>query len=251
MSSAYSHPNPAIRIQQSTPTPGYQFTAGQPQQNQQQQLQFDNSNINTYGAQYWDQSLVGSNGQMVATQTLQTPGLTRSRSHQRNQSSSSIGSSIGSSGSASPFSQSHASGYTAFSNHHLPTPTQTPTQDTFLASGYPAYSQGPIDSTVQAHLAMNSAIEHSSNIDEDLPGMSHSARQSISSLGQEPSTPRTTAGDYYDDAQQHSYDVSIPQDVPKLNRTVSDAIADNAYMPQPPQIYTQMASRPSNSQQYL
>jgi hypothetical protein len=289
MSSAFDVQNPAIRIQQSTPTPGLQLHAGHPQN--QQQLQFDNGSSTTYGAQYWNQSF-GSNGQMVATQNLQTPGLTRSRPHQRNQSSSSVASS----GSASPYSQGHAT-YTyatadasapahtasklgvnynaessrAFSNHNLPTPTQTPTQDTFLASSYPTYSQAPIDSTQAAHLAMNHALEHTSNLDEDLPGMSHSARQSISSLGQEPSTPRTVAGDLYDDAFKqpgetslwqevpalleeylHFDDAEVPRhDVPKLSRTVSDAIADELYIPQPTPIYTQIPSRPSASQQYL
>jgi hypothetical protein len=289
MSSAYSLENPAIRVQQSTPTPGLHLPAGHSQS--QQHLQFDNSSTNTYGAQYWNQSF-GSGGQMVATQNLQTPGLTRSRPHQRNQSSSSIGSS----GSASPYSQGHAT-YTyatsdaspaahtasklghnynaessrAFQNHSLPTPTQTPTQDTFLASSYPTYSQGPIDSTQAAHLAMNHALDHNSNLDEDLPGMSHSARHSISSLGQEPSTPRTVAGDVYDDTFKQPGETSLWQDVPvwleeylhvddaevprhdapKLSRTVSDAIADELYIPQPTPIYTQMPSRPSASQQYL
>jgi hypothetical protein len=290
MSSAYTLQNPAIRIQQSTPTPGLQLPAGHLQN--EQQLHFDNGNNNTYGAQYWNQSF-GSDGQMVATQNLQTPGLTRSRAHQRNQSASSVGSS----GSASPYSQGHAT-YTyatsdaspaaltasklghnynaessrAFSNHNLPTPTQTPTQDSFIGSTYPTFSQTTIDSTQAAHLAMNQALDHTSNLDEDLPGMSHSARHSISSLGQEPSTPRTVAGDLYEDAFKQpgetsplwqevpawldeylqDDDAEVPRhDVPKLNRTVSDAIADELYIPQPAPIHTQIPSRPSAAQQYL
>jgi hypothetical protein len=280
MSSSFNFQSPAIRVQQSTPLPaGHQH-----QQHYQQALPFDS---NSYPQLL--ESSYGGNGQMVATQNLQSPGMTRNRSHNRAPSSSSIGSS----GSASPFSQGHATYSYAVSDgspvvntasklgqqynvdhssrsfsNHLPTPTQTPTQDTFLASSYPSYSQGPIDSTVAAHLAMNQALDHNNN-EEELPGMSHSARHSVSSLGQEPSTPRTVAGDVYDDGFKQSshgevfvdawldeylqYDSDTSrQTVPKFDRTMSDIYQDELYNPTVvPQIQTQMVSRPSAAKQYL
>jgi len=118
-----------------------------------------------------------------------------------------------------------------FSNH-LPTPTQTPTQDTFMNASYPSYNQqGHIDSTVAAHLAMHQAIDTTQqHNEEDLPGMSHSGRQSISSMGPEPSTPRTIP-ENYDDFKQPAHDNSRHQNFPKLDRTVSDAYADELYNP--------------------
>jgi len=270
MSNSYYNPNPAIRIQQSTPTPGLQLPAAN--NNSQNGLPFES---NAY-SHLWDTNY-GGNGHMVATQSLQTSGMGRSRTHQRAPSSSSIGSS----GSASPFSQGQATSYsyvgsvnsptmntasklnqnfnvdqsssTGFSNH-LPTPTQTPTQDTFMVSSYPNYNQqGHIDSAVAAHLAMHQAIDTiQQHNEEDLPGMSHSGRQSISSMGQEPSTPHTISENYDDFKQPAHGENSFPaveawideylrgddvsdnsrhQNFPKLDRTVSDAYADELYNP--------------------
>jgi hypothetical protein len=291
MSSTFNYPSPAIRVQQSTPTPGLQVPAGQQQQQQYQQpLPYDT----TAYAQFLDASSYGGNGHMVATQGLSTPGMTRNRSHQRAPSASSIGSS----GSASPYSQGHTTYSYAVSDsspvvntasklgqqynvdqssrnfsNHLPTPTQTPTQDSFATSTYPIYTQAPIDSTVAAHLAMSQALDSTSNHEEELPGMSHSSRHSVSSIGQEPSTPRTVAGDLYDDSfKQPShgetssmqnidawldeylhYDIDTPRHVvPKFDRTMSDIYQDEIYNPTiVPQIQTQMASRPSAIKQYL
>jgi hypothetical protein len=289
MSSSFNYPpSPAIRVQQSTPTPGLHTSAGQQQQQHyQQSLPFDNT---AYA--HLIQASYGANAQMVATQGLQTPGAARSRSHQRAPSTSSIGSN----GSASPFSPSHATYSYAVSDgspvvntasklgqqynvdhssrtfsNHLPTPTQTPTQDSFITSSYPVYSQGPLDSTVAAHLAMNQALDNTSNHEEELPGMSHSSRHSVSSLGQEPSTPRTVAGDVYEESFKqpaHGENQPLPnvdawldeylhydpdtRTVPKFDRTMSDVYQDELYNPSVvPQIQTQMASRPSASKQYL
>jgi hypothetical protein len=293
MSNTFNYQSPAIRVQQSTPTPGLQVPAGQQQQQQQHyqhSLPFDTT---TY-AQLLEATSYGGNAQMVATQGLHTSGMTRNRSHHRAPSASSIGSS----GSASPYSQGHAAYPYAVSDgspvvntasklgqqynvdqssrhfsNHLPTPTQTPTQDSFVASNFPVYTQAPIDSTVAAHLAMNQALDNTLNHEEELPGMSHSSRHSVSSLGQEPSTPRTIAGDVYDDGSKQpshgeplpmhnvdawldeylQYDADTPRHVvPKFDRTMSDIYQDEIYNPTiVPQIQTQMASRPSAAQQYL
>lgn len=289
MSNSYYSPNPAIRVQQSTPTPGLlqQTTSS----TQQHGLPFES---NAY-SHLWDTNY-GGNGHMVATASIPTSGMGRGKTHQRAQSSSSIGSS----GSASPYSQGHATSYsysgsvnspthtasklnqnynpdqsssTGFSNH-LPTPTQTPTQDSFLVASYPSYNnqQGHLDPTVAAHLAMNQVIDtNQQHNEEDLPGMSHSGRQSISSMGQEPSTPRTIPETYDDFKQPVHGENSFPAveawineylrsdgvpdtsrhqnfSVPKLDRTVSDAYVDELYNPAMQQ---QVVSSASKQKQFL
>lgn len=290
MSNSYYSLNPAIRVQQSTPTPGLQQQSAN--NSQQTGLPFES---NAY-SHLWDASY-GGNGHMVATGSQPTSGMRRSKTHQRAQSSSSIGSS----GSASPYSQGHATSYsfsgsvnspimntasklnqnynpdqsssTGFS-HHLPTPTQTPTQDSFLVPSYPSYNnqQGHLDPTVAAHLAMNQVIDTNQNHnEEDSPGMSHSARQSISSMGQEPSTPRTIPENYDDFKQPAHGENSFPAveawineylrsdavsdnsrlqnfPVPKLDRTVSDAYADELYNPA---MLQQVMSSSSKQKQFL
>jgi hypothetical protein len=63
--------------------------------------------------------------------------------------------------------QSSSSGF----SNYLPTPTQTPTQDTFMAASYPSYQQQHIDVLVAADLAMHQAIDTTKqHNDEDLPG---------------------------------------------------------------------------------
>jgi hypothetical protein len=225
MTGYYASENPAIRIQQSSPAPGMQL----PQSYTDSSAQQFNRNSN------WD------NGQQMAVRPLQAAAFQRNRSHQRAQSSSSMGSNT----SASPYPQSHAAyGYNvndtsvptkigqnyashgqssnSFSNH-LPTPIQTPTQDSFLSAGYPnSYSQsGDMNGVVAAHLAMNHSIE---NADEDLPGMSNSGRQSVSSMGQDPSTPRTIPENFDVGFKVPANDHQMR--FPKLDRTVSDAYND-------------------------
>jgi hypothetical protein len=247
MTDHYDFQNPAIRIQQSSPTPGLQlpqsFTDSSPSYN--------------------DWNNYSNNGQMI-NRSLHAAAFQRNRSHQRAQSSSSMGSNA----SGSPFSQGHAPyGYemkgqnynsqdqssSAFSNH-LPTPTHTPVRDSFLSTSYPStYSQGgDMSSVVAAHLAMNNNIDTHSNADEEIPGMSHSGRQSVSSMGQDPSTPRTIPDNYDEgfkvpsngekplsssldiDTWSNEYlqfdDIADQQmRFPKLDRTVSDAYNDALY----------------------
>lgn len=257
------HDNPAIRIEQSTPTPALPVTAGYPSH----PTPVESTAYN------WG-SVDRGNAQMVATATpsLQTPVFNRKpRSHQRAASSSSIGSS----GSSSPFSHSHATsfpydmagqsssklsqsynldGSSTFGNH-LPTPTQTPTQDSFIPNSYSNnnnFQQNQtIDSATAATMAMNRILMEQQSTEEDVPGMSHSGRHSVSSLGQEPSTPHALGGDGYDGLRVpsngeidivedwfHKYlryddeaDNFSHQSVPKLDRTMTDIYADEGYYP--------------------
>lgn len=236
--------HPAIRIEQSTPTPALPLAAGYPTH----PTTVENS---TYS---WG-TLAEGNAQMVATATpsLQTPVFSRKpRSHQRAASSSSIGSS----GSSSPFSHGHATLFPyemagqqsssklsqqynldasrAFGNH-LPTPTQTPTQDSFISN---SYSNGnnfqqnqSIDSATAATMAMNRIMMETAG-EEDVPGMSHSGRHSVSSIGQEPTTPHTLPGDYDVGLRVPSNADNLPhQNVPKLDRTMADIYADEGFYP--------------------
>ncbi|KAF2740710.1 hypothetical protein EJ04DRAFT_163660 [Polyplosphaeria fusca] len=188
MTNAYDF-NPTIRIQQSTPTP-------------QLQTDFSQSSMlpaNSATATGLDSWTTFANNATMDNQSLHTPIQNRAvRTHQRASSSSSIASSgsqyqaVGS-----------ATGYPAFSNHHLPTPTHTPTHDSFYHSNINNFtsSAGPIDSTTMAaHLSLKQALMDQHVPEEDVPGFGHSARHSVSSYGHDsPATPHTSHGDDYDD----------------------------------------------------
>ena len=258
MTSAYDFANPAIRIQQSTPTP-------QLSQSGFSQPPMLSTNAANTGLESWN-----SFGN-VQGQSLQTPVQTQSRGHQRASSSSSVGSSashyqaVGPSAgyqyvalSASSPSYSAAvvdsldiadTPSRAFSNH-LPTPTHTPTQDSFMNTNtFNNYTptSSTMDQTMAAHMSMKQALMDQG---DDVPDFAHSARQSVSSYDS-PATPHTAQSDDMDykpptngetlrkvdswlfnqfctydddpDMRQHT--------VPKFERTYTDIAADNFYDP--------------------
>jgi hypothetical protein len=262
MTGAYDF-NPSIRIQQSTPTP--QLPAVYPPSS----MNATGATINSWNAL---QNMSG-NGQ-----SLQTPAQNRTgKTHQRASSSSSVGSAgsqyqpVGStasypyvassenlpSSSALLESSNKADEYSrTFSgvSNHLPTPTHTPTQDSFMGShnfnNYTPASTG-MDSTMAAHMSMKQALMEQHVPDEDVPGFVHSARQSVSSYGHDsPATPHTSHGDDLDfkmppngetlhkvDSwlfnQFIAYDDDIDlRSVPKFdNRTYTDVAADYSFDP--------------------
>ncbi|KAH8730033.1 hypothetical protein GQ44DRAFT_607575 [Phaeosphaeriaceae sp. PMI808] len=221
--------SPAIRIQQSTPTP-------QLPQNGFSQTPMLATTSNGSGLNSWNYS-------NVQTQSLRTP---TQRGHQRASSSSSAGSGASQFQSVGP-----SASYQTFSNH-LPTPTQTPTQESFMNSNnFNNFTptSATMDQTMAAHMSMKQALMEQS---EDVPEFAHSARQSVSSYGHDsPATPHTTHGDDMDfkmplngetlhkvdswlfnqfctyddtpDIRQHP--------VPKFERTYTDIAADNFYNP--------------------
>ncbi|KAK7190837.1 uncharacterized protein CC84DRAFT_1186292 [Paraphaeosphaeria sporulosa] len=261
MTGAYDF-NPSIRIQQSTPTP--QLPAAYP------------PSMNATGATInnnWNafQNMSGN------TQSLQAPAQSRTgKTHQRASSSSSVGSAgsqyqtVGPtasypyvalsenlpSSSALLDSSNKADEYLrAFStvSNHLPTPTHTPTQDSFMGShsfnNYTPTSTG-MDSTMAAHMSMKQALMDQHVPDEDVPGFAHSARQSVSSYGHDsPATPHTSHGDDLDfkippngeplrkvDSwlfnQFIAYDDDVDlRPVPKFERTYTDVAADYSFDP--------------------
>jgi hypothetical protein len=252
MTTAYTDfANPAIRVQQSTPTPQLS------QSGFSQSPMLATSNNGT-GLESWSYG-----------QSLQTPLQNQSRGHQRTSSSSSVGS--------SPSQYQTSAGYQyvsyiessrlrstarvdssciadilhrTFSNH-LPTPTQTPTQESFMnATNYNNYSPTSVnaDHTMAAHMSMKQALMDQG---DDVPDFAHSARHSVSSYGRDsPATPHTTQGDDADFKQPTNGKTSNKVDtwlfnlfctydeletrqhtVPKFERTYTDIAADNFYDP--------------------
>lgn len=210
MTGAYDFSNPAIRIQQSTPTPQLPSSYSQ--------APMIPSNATTSGFNSWN---TYSNGQ-GNDQSLQTPV------QQRASSSSSIGSSasqypgIGSTTGYPADEQSRA-----FSNHHLPTPTHTPTQDSFVNTNF-TYSEP----TMAAHMSMKQALLEQQGSDENVPDFGHSARHSVSSYGHDsPATPHTTQGDEFEDNRFKMPPTDLRHTVPKFERTYTDVAIDNFYDP--------------------
>jgi hypothetical protein len=242
MTTAYTDfANPAIRVQQSTPTPQLS------QSGFSQSPMLATSNNGT-GLESWSYG-----------QSLQTPSQNHSRGHQRASSSSSVGSS------ASQYQTSAGYQYVAYPedasfiadiplrtfSNHLPTPTQTPTQDSFLnCTNYNNYSPTSVnaDHTMAAHMSMKVALMDQG---DDAPDFGHSARHSVSSYGRDsPATPHTAQGDDADFKQPANgktfnkvdswlfhlfctYDETEMRQhtVPKFERTYTDIAADNFYDP--------------------
>jgi hypothetical protein len=174
MPSAY-YANPAIRVQQSTPTPNFSSNAF----NQSSML---SSTATASGRDTWS-----SYGNAQA-QSLQTPNHSQQRGHQRASSSSSVGSGVSQ---YQPVAPSNTN-FQTFSNH-LPTPTHTPTQDSFLSqNNFNNFAPNAgMDQTMAAHMSMKQALMESQG--DDVPDFAHSARQSVSSYGHDsPATPHTS-----------------------------------------------------------
>ena len=256
MTSAYTDfASPAIRVQQSTPTP-------QPSQSNYSHISMLPTTINS-GLESWH-----SYGN-VQGQSLQTPSRNQNRGHQRASSSSSTGSSASQFQAVGPTagyqyvaypncspSQSTAKATScsiadkpsrAFQNH-LPTPTHTPTQDTFMNNNYNNFTpvSGSMDQTMAAHMSMKQALMDQG---DDVPDFAHSAQQSESSYGHvSPATPHTaqddmefkmpTNGETDHEIESSIFDELCTDDdapdmrpVPKFERTYTDIAADNFYDP--------------------
>jgi len=287
MPSAFDYSSPAIRIQQSTPTP---------------QL----------GAAYTPASMLSANATRLdnwnaynnvpgTSQSLQTPTQARSgRTHQRASSASSVGSTgsqyqtIGSTATypyvahaeANLPSRSAAAAavdsldsadqapFRTFSNvpNHLPTPIHTPTQDSFMSSNITSFTPTStgMDSTMAAHMSMKQALMDQHGPDDDVPGFGHSARHSVSSYGHDsPATPHT-AGDDMDfkmppngetlrKVDSWLFDQFIAYDepdlrqhtVPKFERTYTDVAADYSFDPSSVAQPQQMAQSTSTANKLL
>lgn len=257
--------NPSIRIQQSTPTPQPPAVYSEGSMLSSNATGATLGNWNTY------QNMSGN------SQSLQTPVQSRTgKTHQRASSSSSVASAgsqyqpVGPaasypyvalpvdlpSSSAVVESSNKADEYSrAFSNisNHLPTPTHTPTQDSFMGSNnfnnFTPTSTG-MDSTMAAHLSMKQALMDQHIPEEDVPGFVHSARHSVSSYGHDsPATPHTSHGDDLEfkmppngetlrkvDSWLFNQFITYDDEpdlrsVPKFERTYTDVAADYSFDP--------------------
>lgn len=247
MTGSYDFSNPSIRIQQSTPGP--QLPATYSTAN----LMMDNG----ANALSWD--TFGNNGQLATgPSSLHSSAINNNRrSHQRSPSSSTTGSNISAYNPAFhyyPSSEQHPStpqqapkvesSYNpedlsgAFSNH-LPTPSHTPTQDSFNGSSFSNFnmqSQGN-DGGMAAHMAMKQALmdqhHHTTGNDGSCPDFGHSSRQSVSSYGADsPATPHNAQEDCFSNNDDR---FKVPSNdirpVPKLDRTMTDIYADELFNP--------------------
>jgi len=223
MTSAYTDfANPAIRIQQSTPTPQLPQAFAQPPM-------LSTSNTST-GLESWNYG-------NVQGQSLQTPHQNQNRGHQRASSSSSVGSSASQYQAVGP-----SAGYQSFQNH-LPTPTHTPTQDSFMSGNNFSSNYTPnsvnMDHTMSAHMSMKQALMEQS---DDVPDYAHSAGQSVSSYGHDsPATPHTA---------QDDIDFKMPANdarpIPKFERTYTDIAADTGFY-EPSASAQAVSSKPAQS----
>ncbi|KAF1987901.1 hypothetical protein K402DRAFT_329772 [Aulographum hederae CBS 113979] len=266
--------NPSIAIQQSTPTPQNSFAYPQ------QSVLADGTD-NNYNWSYDDASQF-STGSYQAADASQ-----RGRPQQRMQSSPAVRSSpltaqYGRSQPGGFYAQSQSvtsapHSYTqiadessrVFSNH-LPTPTQTPIQESFPAS-YQNSTPQTFDTTMSAHMAMKQALMDQQANEDDIPGFAHSSRHSVSSFGDHsPATPHTTHGEETDDGFKvptHGETLLLEPDgwmaeylqlddasglpdtsrtVPRFERTVSDILQDELYTPMPAPINTSAAIKSKN-----
>ncbi|KAI9804163.1 MAG: hypothetical protein M1825_001565 [Sarcosagium campestre] len=204
----------------------------------------------------------------------------RAKSHYRAKS----GSSIGSVGPASPFDAAFSSPYIASSedalspadfdasfhqvvpalkqsslslSKALPTPTLTPSQESFLAPAFQNYNPQTSDSAsnIEAKLAMIHALQEqeSGEIGSSTPGVSSPGLPSVSSIGHHsPSTPHTTFGeDCEDNMNMHrsgerqfrfvdnclddylpvTESLDFQTSAPKLDRTMTDVYQDELINP--------------------
>ncbi|KAI9696095.1 MAG: hypothetical protein M1836_005926 [Candelina mexicana] len=229
----YQSQNPPIRVQQSTPTPHLSREPSFAQNSMLLENPLSRNEWQSYGATV---------GQLspAALQPLQSPQR-RGRGHQR----ASSGSSIGSAGPPSPYEQSISSPYIAHSDASSLSPSgydssyeeissadqevsatfskplSQPPHNSFLAPPFQNYNPSTHDSesTLAAQIAMKQALmEQHGSVEEDVPGFSYSSRHSVSSIGHP--SPATPSNSYRDQ-------------VPNLDRTMSDIYQDELFNPAP------------------
>lgn len=152
----------------------------------------------------------------------------------------------------------------------LPTPVQTPVQNSFLAAPFQNYDPSSHDGdNAEAEMAMRRAVmehqqqqqrrnqhQHQGSGEEDA-SFQYSLAPSVSSLSHNsPATPQTTYDEIDDGSKAIAHDFggqnhgNAQIGVPKLNRTISDIYQDELYNPQiipAPQIRKQ----PNNNQHLL
>ncbi len=265
MTSAFDFVNPAIRIQQSTPQP-------QLHQSAFSQAPMLSTNATSTALDSWN---------VYATaQPMQAPVESVSSVHQRAASSSSVGSSasqfqqVGPSTSYPYVAENLPSAldslYVADAStrsfpNQMPTPTQTPTQESYMnTNNFNNYPPTSATMDMAAHMSMKQALMDQG---DDVPDFAHSGRQSVSSYGHDsPATPHTHSDDldfklpangeilrkvdswlfnqfctYEDEA-----DIRQPT-MPKFERTYTDLAADTFYDPSAVAAQSIPQSKPAQS----
>jgi len=233
MSVASSY-NPAFHIAPPAPSPYPNAQYSTPQYMTQHSPMLAQSGIttNTHGS--WD---TDANIQLLSPAHAQ-------KAHKRAASGSS-----GNKGSNSPQAAAAFAGQYQNSNpkKSLPTPVQTPVQNSFLAPAFQNYDPSTHNGdTAAAEQAMRQAVmeqhSHGSNhtnnshpTAEDDTSFHYSLAPSVSSLSHHnsPVTPQTTYDEFDDGSKAVVHDLNnqnaMSMGVPKLNRTISDIYQDELY----------------------
>lgn len=273
MSVASSH-NPTIHIQNSIPAP-YPATQYAAQQFQSHSPMLAQQGIITNG-HGWDSdtSLQLLSPASVRNGRAKRAGLQQGTAHKRAASGSS-----GKTGSNSPQTTSfgnhqHSSSFSPSGNLNgfaenyqnsstsLPTPVQTPIQNSILAPAFqnydPSYQNGH---NVAAERAMRQAIMEQqqrsgqASAADDEASFHYSLAPSVSSLSHHdsPMTPQTTYDEFDDGSKAVVHDFNgpsaLPMGVPKLNRTISDIYQDELY--NTAIVPAQQARKPNPNQQLV
>ncbi|KAJ5082375.1 hypothetical protein N7532_011418 [Penicillium argentinense] len=166
--------------------------------------------------------------------------------------------------SGQPISPNHTHRRSNSSSKPLPTPVQTPVQNSFLAAPFQNYDPSTHDgSTFEAESAMRKAIldqqqkHHSSPPQQQQSEYSHSLAPSVSTVSHNsPVTPQTNLDEFdeskampngetrypdfdqwmndylqFDQLPEYPNNGAMPIGIPKLDRTISDIYQDELYNP--------------------
>jgi hypothetical protein len=149
---------------------------------------------------------------------------------------------------SAPSANSHQTPNSTAVTASLPTPGQTPVQNSFLAAPFQNYDPSTYDgSHAEAELAMRRAIlehqqqhQHQQQQQQQQPPSQgdYSLAPSVSSVSHNsPMTPQTTYDEVDDASKTISTEYGVPNgsslsmSIPKLNRTISDIYQDELYNP--------------------
>lgn len=123
------------------------------------------------------------------------------------------------------------------SSKPLPTPVQTPVQNSFLAPAFQNYDPMSNDmSNMEAESAMRKAVmDQAKRSPQQQHEYSHSLAPSVSTMSHNsPVTPQTSLDELDDASKMNEYNNSngnMPMGIPKLDRTMSDIYQDELFNP--------------------
>lgn len=250
--------NPSIQIQQPT-SPQYSQPCV-PSQNQQQTYYVDDASMLAHQQPVANNPAWDNHLQLLSPAHM-PHGLTRMDGYSDSQQKASPNSSVSPGGSGKGV-QRNANN--AAVSKPLPTPVQTPVQNSFLATPFQNYDPSSQDAASDAEMAMRRAImeqpqqKQQAQQSHQHQRSDHSLAPSVSTMSHNsPVTPQNSF-DELDDASKaiandyngHNNATHGTVGIPKLNRTISDIYQDELYntaiMPA-----SQFSKKPSMNQHML